>query len=290
MREIFALIRNVDETILELNKYLQDCQFQKLSFTTFEQNFSCILNLPRSYIPTGKIKLNSNEVVSKEFYNALINSHLFILDKISSGYIILLRCNKTFDIDNDENEELCLQEKQKIFGDFQRRVMHILRCLRLSFDGDIDHDTPLLFEKESSDNSITSKVFHSIYLNWGDTLIVTKDKTGNFLSLLELKINNDSSYSTALSNFETSYIVINPQVKFITLITALESIFNAGTNQISHTFSRHLSLMISKDRSEFESNYKKIKNLYNKRSGLVHGDKKTIEKQDIKFAEYLCRE
>ena len=54
-------------------------------------------------------------------------------------------------------------------------------------------------------------------------------------------------------------------------MTCLESLFNLGKDQIAHTIARHLSIIISKDKAEFNTNYSRIKKLYNIRNSIVHG-------------------
>lgn len=290
MREIFALIRNVDETILELNKYLDDCQFQKIDLPTFEKCFSGILNLPKYYLSSHTIKLPSGETVSGEFFQSLQSSSLFGLNMLSLGYIILLRYNKTYELEINGEGLREVQNTMNHFGDFQRLNFHLFRCLKLTFSGDFDLHPSATFEYESSDNSIGIRTYGSFVSIENKTLSIEKDKIGKFLNLLNSNIENSAPYSLSLSNFENSFFVNNSQAKFVNLIAALESIFNASSNQISHTFSRHLSLLVSDNESEFQENYKKIKKLYNKRSAVVHGNKKSIDNADIQFAQELCRQ
>ncbi|MEH1998052.1 MAG: hypothetical protein V7L00_04635 [Nostoc sp.] len=75
------------------------------------------------------------------------------------------------------------------------------------------------------------------------------------------------------------------------LITALESIFSLGRDQITHTVARHSSLLISNTKEEFQNNYSKIKKLYNQRSNFIHGsnDKINLPEEDIDFTEELVR-
>lgn len=56
-------------------------------------------------------------------------------------------------------------------------------------------------------------------------------------------------------------------------MTCLESLMNLGSHQITHTVSRHLSLIISNSIAEFQTNYVRTKELYDIRSSIVHGGK-----------------
>ena len=64
-------------------------------------------------------------------------------------------------------------------------------------------------------------------------------------------------------------------------MTALESLFNSGTSQIAHTISRHLSLIISKNKEEFHRKYKEIKKLYGTLNKIVHGIGVNRQKVDL---------
>jgi hypothetical protein len=53
----------------------------------------------------------------------------------------------------------------------------------------------------------------------------------------------------------------------------METLFNENPNQIAHTISRHVSLLISKDKDEFKKNYTEMKELYKHRNEVIHGIK-----------------
>src|SRR5690606_26635296 len=67
------------------------------------------------------------------------------------------------------------------------------------------------------------------------------------------------------------YDLPDGRLRIITLITCLESLFNLGRDQIAHTISRHLSIIISDSKDQFKENYLHLKKLYNIRSSIVHG-------------------
>ena len=53
----------------------------------------------------------------------------------------------------------------------------------------------------------------------------------------------------------------------------LESLLTVGTSEVGFQISFRTALLISKDEQEFISNKDKLKELYNKRSKIVHGEK-----------------
>jgi len=66
-------------------------------------------------------------------------------------------------------------------------------------------------------------------------------------------------------------------------MTCLESLFNLGKDQISHTIARHLSIILSDKKEQFKENYTRIKKLYNIRNSIVHGG----EYKDDIIQDYL---
>ena len=82
---------------------------------------------------------------------------------------------------------------------------------------------------------------------------------------------SNSLTELSISNFNLSYEISDLKTRYITLMTCLESLFNQGRDQITHTVSRHLTLIISNSEKEFQENYYRVKNLYGLRSAIVHG-------------------
>jgi Apea-like HEPN len=66
-------------------------------------------------------------------------------------------------------------------------------------------------------------------------------------------------------------------------MTCLESLFNLGRDQITHTVSRHLSIILSTNATEFQLNYKRIKKLYGIRSTIVHGGTTNEKIEDVTY-------
>jgi hypothetical protein len=106
--------------------------------------------------------------------------------------------------------------------------------------------------------------------------------------LREFKINRLSEL--AFQNFQDSYRIVDPRLRFLTLMTALECLFNCGKDQIAHTISRHVALIVSKDSDSFQINYSKMKKLYNLRNGYIHGSSIKKPKEELFELEEYVRE
>ncbi len=78
---------------------------------------------------------------------------------------------------------------------------------------------------------------------------------------------------------------IHLKIKLTLLVSCLESLFNNGTNPISHTIARHYSVLFWNP-SLFEKNYKLIKYYYTLRSKFVHG---AIDESPVKVNKDIKR-
>ena len=86
----------------------------------------------------------------------------------------------------------------------------------------------------------------------------------------------------ALDNYSQSYRVAHTELEFITLMIALEAIFNDGKQELRNKVSRGCAVLLGKTKVTSRKTFKDIRDLYDKRSILVHtGDKKKIQQNDV---------
>ncbi|MFI5193211.1 MAG: hypothetical protein ACHQD7_04120 [Chitinophagales bacterium] len=102
-------------------------------------------------------------------------------------------------------------------------------------------------------------------------LEINSDESKRFGIMFTDKFDVNELSKIAFESFSVSHLIPDVKTQFVTLMTALESIFNMGENQIVHTVSRHLALLLAKDQAEFTMHYKRIKKLYSLRSKITHG-------------------
>ncbi|HJV21832.1 MAG TPA: hypothetical protein VJ570_03995 [Holophagaceae bacterium] len=95
----------------------------------------------------------------------------------------------------------------------------------------------------------------------------------------------------ALDNYNQAYRVAQEHLEFISLMLALEAIFNDGKQELRNKVSRGCAVLLGKSREESRQIFKAIKDLYDKRSVLVHtGDFSKIHETDIDHLhEYVRR-
>jgi hypothetical protein len=95
----------------------------------------------------------------------------------------------------------------------------------------------------------------------------------------------------AYENFNESYDTHNENLAFLSLMIAVEILFNTGPHNLRYRLSRGLAVLIGKDRDEAGEIFRCMKKLYDKRSSLVHtGRVKGLGCEEInQLRKYLRR-
>jgi hypothetical protein len=112
---------------------------------------------------------------------------------------------------------------------------------------------------------------HEISIGSTGDFKLTDEEATELSSLLSANYEYNNLTELAIKNFTVVYDIPDGRIRFITLMTCLESLFNLGDGQIAHTIARHLALILSANYESFQKNYTSIKKLYNKRNAIVHG-------------------
>ena len=87
----------------------------------------------------------------------------------------------------------------------------------------------------------------------------------------------------AHDNYEESYEIHQNHLSFLSLMISLESLFNpSGEGELRYRISRNTAVLIGKDGNDSQSIWKKMKELYDKRSSVVHsGNPNLISDDDL---------
>lgn len=80
----------------------------------------------------------------------------------------------------------------------------------------------------------------------------------------------------AFENFELSYQTHNQNLQFLSSMIALETLFNPSNTELSYRISRNVAVLLGKDESGSNKIFSEVKNLYEKRSKIVHAGKSNI--------------
>jgi hypothetical protein len=94
----------------------------------------------------------------------------------------------------------------------------------------------------------------------------------------------------ALENFELSYDVVRPPLSFLSLMISLETLLNPSDHEIRHRISRNAAVLMGKNLDESKRISSELRELYDKRSTLVHTGKANISTEDVRKARNYTRE
>lgn len=268
--ESYAHILNVDKSILKLNSTLEKFgyRFLWIDASEFEKNFSEIVNVPKNTDRRRTVIMGGNQQgISHELHNALMHTPTFGLRfmVMECPGIMLLQKLHDFKILGDKDDFMIESKELHSFYSFLNDLLIQLRLYKV---GEIRCSQ--LIHITSISRQISWRRMEISIGSTGDFKISNEDAK-NLSQALTAKYECNSLTELAVRNFNITYNIPDGQIRFITLMTCLESLFNLGKDQIAHTIARHLSIILSSNQEEFKNNYKKIKGLYNKRNLIVHG-------------------
>lgn len=128
-------------------------------------------------------------------------------------------------------------------------------------------------------NTVTASEINKRNVNQLNEFIskYSRDKMPEFLGL-------------AYDNLNTSYEIYNNSVQFLMLTVSLEAIFNVSKTELRYRIARNIAILLGVDREHSKSIFNSIKDLYDKRSKLVHtGSIKGIHSYDTYLLRYYVR-
>jgi len=274
--EIYCMFTNVDETILHLNPTIRKDGFKFVGFSMveLESKFYSLFGLEPSYKKMRGIKLKNGTIVSEKFHKAVRKHPLGELNMNiqNGGKVFFLQSIKnTFQrvVDNI----IQFPDTDNRFSELREYSSQLERKLRLFKNGGIT--TLGCFQVQTDSRHVGMRVENGLYNSYASRNIFTIEKKE--IADLQLHLSKDLQATDltklAETYFDSSYVTVDFRMKFINLVTALESLFNKGEHPISHIIARHLAIIISESSVEFQTNYSKIKKLYGMRSLIVHGQK-----------------
>ncbi|WP_026968204.1 HEPN domain-containing protein [Algoriphagus terrigena] len=268
--ESFAHILNADRSILKLNPALERLgyRFLWIDASILERDFSEIVNVPKVMNRPLPVMIGREQHgISHELHHALIHSISFGFRFMHLEFpgIILLRRIADFELLGDQTDFLVETREFNVFFNFTQDLLLQLRLFKI---GEIRVSQFFSITSESRQIGLR-KVEISIGASGSYTL---SDEEAQMLSdRLTAKYDINPFVELAVKNFCVAYDLPDVRLRFITMMTCLESLFNLGKDQIAHTIARHLSLVISANKDQFQDSYRKIKKLYGQRNAIVHG-------------------
>ena len=270
--ESYAHLINVDRTILKLNPKIKEFgyEFVWIDATELEKNFSELLNVPKDDTRKLTIIIGRESLgISHELHNAIVHTEILNPRFFHMEYpgIILLKKLSSCKINGDGND-YHIEHKQ--LSEFYSFASNLILQLRLFKIGEIRYSQ--FFNISSTTRQLSFRK-GGLKIGSQGNYTLTDEEAIELSKKIVPNYEFNKLTELAIKNFTVAYDLTDVEIRFITMVTCLESLFNLGKSQIAHTISRHLSLIISNDIEEFKENYKDIKKIYNNRSLIVHGGK-----------------
>lgn len=95
----------------------------------------------------------------------------------------------------------------------------------------------------------------------------------------------------AFENFELSYEISSIGLSFLTLMMSLETLLNPGEQELRYRISRNTAVLLGRGKEESRTIFSEIKELYDKRSKVVHtGDSKIVKRDALLKLRHHVRE
>lgn len=264
--EFYSFISNVDNSILKINPLLRKhgYEFVSVSISELSDRFSDLFPIP---IRIYEQKKEDEDYIRLQL---MLKNPFFQFSDFKEDSLIFFKKTNLLEPDCDY-WSFCSESQQ-----FTENLIQKFRYFK---NGDVERPLLFLIGKKT-------RLVHTVL--WGRTSASSisfgfdsKAEIDRFSKFFSQKLKTNDLIELADASFNVSYEIRNPKVKFATFMMALESIFNQGKDQIAHTISRHLALLISDSHAEFSSNYNKIKGLYNLRNSIIHGSSNTKENRHI---------
>ena len=95
----------------------------------------------------------------------------------------------------------------------------------------------------------------------------------------------------SFENYEDSYEAQHPILSFLSLMIAMEVLFNPGKSELRYRISRNCAVLLGKDEKESQEIFSTIRNIYDVRSKIIHtGDSSNFDKEHLPLLRHYIRE
>jgi len=180
---------------------------------------------------------------------------------------------------------------------FDNKLIHgylnpTIRLLRLFKEGDVR--MPLKFYY-TIDNNKTKRLMSFTLGRYVSRVLYLLESSEvkdlqKFIKETELPF-RESFLQLAFDNFELSYETHNINLSFLTLMVSLETLLNPGKQELRYRISRNTAVLLGRDKAYSKKIFREIKDLYDKRSKIVHaGRSDVIKKEDLLKLRHYVRE
>jgi hypothetical protein len=217
-------------------------------------------------------------------FNCLYEEKLYYIDN-------------SFESDIEMNDEGVITSSLSEVMKFNNNLVHgylnpVIRLMRLFKEGNIcmplkyyyfiDNKIPKSFMREGTFLYVPSELY---------TLESSEiPDLQRFIQNTKLPF-KESFLQLAFMNFEWSYQTNNENQSFLSLMISLETLFNPGGQELRYRVSRNTAVLLGKENEDSKVIFSEIKDLYDKRSNIVHtGKLNIINNEDLLKLRHYVRE
>ncbi|CDG54825.1 MULTISPECIES: HEPN domain-containing protein [Halomonadaceae] len=181
--------------------------------------------------------------------------------------------------------------QHKFHGQISKYLGDRINKLRLFKEGSIRISIEFYYTDEDDELEMFSSMENTLFcenrlfsLNQNEVPLVNEYLSSQLIGKLPKYL------EFSLSNFEQSYHVPHIEFEFLSLMISLEALLNDGKTELRLRVSRGCAVLLGEDRESSREIFKVARELYDKRSALVHtGDRKKINKNDVLKMKELVR-
>jgi len=287
-----SFLSNVDSSILNIE--LEN------SFNIKSMSKSELLNFIQK-LKKHNLLFSENVIIPQILFNCYNESEnrVYYLQKFCDINIK----DKNIISNMDVYSYIMMNTEKTAFGKFHNSSLknnkQFIQLMRLYKEGDIDTLWSFCYFAHEDDNLMAFWIPITIK----DTLTSKSTKDLYIINESEIadlkKIFNDFKLpfsqlflQLAFENFELSYQTKSLELSFVTLMICLEILFNSSERELRYRISRNAAVLLGRDKESEKSEiiFKNIKDLYDKRSSLVHRGKKEVKKEDLLKLRHYVRE
>lgn len=166
-----------------------------------------------------------------------------------------------------------------------------LRKLRLFKEGSIRVSIEFYYSEDEGVHEMNSSIENTLFCEHRPfSLSPAEIVSANEFLLSESKQKLPKYLDFALSNFEQSYHVPHIEFEFPSLMISLEALLNDGNTELRLRVARGCAVLLGEDKETSRAIFKLARELYDKRSVLVHtGDRTKVSKEDVLNMKDLVR-
>jgi hypothetical protein len=176
----------------------------------------------------------------------------------------------------------------------RQRIEQRVRTLRLFKEGNAVMRSTFLYSGECSKPTLLCSYYRR-HVPDRTAFILEDSEIADAQKLIEeITIPFQASFlQTAFEAFEQSYELADQNIAFLSLMIAMEVLLSPKDHygEITHRISRNAAVVIGRDRKDAEKVFKDMKELYSKRSKIVHEGKRAgVTRQDMQKLRSYVRE